>query len=107
MVPMSIRFPSRRGRGPLPGLTGPARVDRRTKNLTKRLRPGDIAVIDHEDLDRIAAEGLERLFVTFALVSGLGSFHAREFDQHQALVDAALLGCCGHAASQELAASCA
>ena len=58
MVPMSIRLPSRRGRGPLRGLTGPARVDRRTKNLTKRLRPGDIAVIDHEDLDRVSAEAL-------------------------------------------------
>ena len=37
---------------------GTARVDRRTKNLVKRLQPGDIAVIDHEDLDRVAAEGL-------------------------------------------------
>jgi uncharacterized membrane-anchored protein len=35
-----------------------ARVDRRTKNLTKRLRPGEIAIIDHLDLDRVAAEGL-------------------------------------------------
>jgi uncharacterized membrane-anchored protein len=33
-------------------------VDRRTKNLTKRLRPGEIAVIDHEDLDRVSAEAL-------------------------------------------------
>ena len=38
--------------------TGPARVDRRTKSLIKRLQPGDVAVIDHEDLDRVAAEGL-------------------------------------------------
>jgi uncharacterized membrane-anchored protein len=38
--------------------TGPARVDRRTKNLIRRLQPGDIAIIDHEDLDRVAAEGL-------------------------------------------------
>lgn len=37
---------------------GPARVDARTKNLTKRLRPGDIAVIDHIDLDRVSAEAL-------------------------------------------------
>jgi len=37
---------------------GRARVDRRTKNLIPRLQPGDIAVIDHEDLDRVAAEGL-------------------------------------------------
>ena len=37
---------------------GPARVGRRTKDLTVRLRPGDVAVIDHVDLDRVAAEGL-------------------------------------------------
>jgi uncharacterized membrane-anchored protein len=42
----------------LPGITGPARLDRRTKNLSKRLRPGDIALIDHVDLDRISAETL-------------------------------------------------
>ena len=39
-------------------VSGAARVDRRTKDLIKRLRPGDIAVIDHEDIDRVAAEGL-------------------------------------------------
>ena len=39
-------------------VTGIARVDRRTKRLVKRLQPGDIAVIDHEDLDRVAAETL-------------------------------------------------
>ena len=37
---------------------GVARVDRRTKDLVGRLRPGDVAVIDHEDLDRVAAEAL-------------------------------------------------
>jgi uncharacterized membrane-anchored protein len=42
----------------LPGVVGTARLDRRTKNLTKRLHPGDVAVIDHVDLDRIAAEAL-------------------------------------------------
>lgn len=47
-----------RGGERLPGVVGTARVDKRTKRLTKRLRPGDIAVIDHVDLDRIAAEGL-------------------------------------------------
>jgi uncharacterized membrane-anchored protein len=40
------------------GLTGPAKVGKRTKDLTKRLEPGDIAVIDHADLDRVAADGL-------------------------------------------------
>jgi uncharacterized membrane-anchored protein len=39
-------------------IQGRARVDRRTKDLTQRLQPGDIAVIDHEDIDRIAAESL-------------------------------------------------
>ena len=48
---------SRTGERP-PGVVGTARLDRRTKNLTKRLRPGDVAVIDHVDLDRIAAEAL-------------------------------------------------
>jgi uncharacterized membrane-anchored protein len=33
-------------------------VDGRTKRLLVRLQPGQVAVIDHEDLDRVAAEGL-------------------------------------------------
>jgi uncharacterized membrane-anchored protein len=33
-------------------------VDRRTKNLLRRVQPGEVAVIDHEDLDRVSAEGL-------------------------------------------------
>ncbi|MDQ1397824.1 MAG: hypothetical protein QOG64_3083 [Acidimicrobiaceae bacterium] len=41
-----------------PPVAAPARVDRRTKNLVKRLQPGEIAVIDHEDIDRMAAEQL-------------------------------------------------
>ena len=53
----AIRRKSRPGDEP-PGAIGPVRVDRRTKNLTRRLRPGDIAVIDHVDLDRLAAEAL-------------------------------------------------
>lgn len=39
-------------------VTGTARVDRRTKDLVKRLKPGEIAVINHRDLDRVAGEGL-------------------------------------------------
>jgi uncharacterized membrane-anchored protein len=39
-------------------IAGTARLGRRTKDLVKRLRAGDIAVIDHRDLDRIAAEDL-------------------------------------------------
>jgi uncharacterized membrane-anchored protein len=41
-----------------PGVCGPARIDRRTKNLTKRLNVGDVAVIDHQDIDKVAADAL-------------------------------------------------
>jgi uncharacterized membrane-anchored protein len=37
---------------------GRARLGKRTKHLVKRLRPGDVAIIDHRDLDRVAAEEL-------------------------------------------------
>ncbi|MBA2625012.1 MAG: hypothetical protein H0U89_05345 [Acidimicrobiia bacterium] len=50
-----------RAAGPTAGAgvrTGRARVDRRTKELIKRLQPGEVAVIDHRDLDRVAADGL-------------------------------------------------
>jgi uncharacterized membrane-anchored protein len=41
-----------------PGVTGVARVGRRTPALVTRLRPGDIAVIDHIDLDKVSADAL-------------------------------------------------
>lgn len=37
---------------------GVAKLDKRTKDLVKRLGPDDIAVIDHVDLDRVSAESL-------------------------------------------------
>jgi uncharacterized membrane-anchored protein len=46
-----------------PGVSGQARLDRRTKNLAKRLRMGDIAIIDHVDLDRVSADALLKLQV--------------------------------------------
>jgi uncharacterized membrane-anchored protein len=50
---------ARRSRLPvLPGVVGPARLDRRTKSLARRLEPGDIAIIDHVDLDRVSAEAM-------------------------------------------------
>ncbi|QNN52619.1 putative cytokinetic ring protein SteA [Nocardioides mesophilus] len=54
-----MKFPSRQTpHASLPGITGTARVDRRTQAVTRRIRPGDIAVIDHLDLDRAHAEAL-------------------------------------------------
>src|ERR671935_1963969 len=38
--------------------TGAAKLDRRTKNLVKRVGPDDVAIIDHIDLDRVSAEEL-------------------------------------------------
>jgi uncharacterized membrane-anchored protein len=37
---------------------GTARVDRRTKDLVRRIDAGDIAIIDHTDIDRVAADTL-------------------------------------------------
>jgi uncharacterized membrane-anchored protein len=60
----------------LPGVTGPARLDRRTKTLTRRLRPGDIAIIDHADLDRVSAEALIRSSAA-AVVNAVPSISGR------------------------------
>ncbi len=49
---------TRRKRVQTTEITGTARIGRRTKDLIKRLEPGEIAVIDHADLDRVAADGL-------------------------------------------------
>ena len=42
----------------VPPIVGRARLGKKTKDLVKRLKPGDIAVIHHADVDRIAAEDL-------------------------------------------------
>jgi uncharacterized membrane-anchored protein len=42
----------------LPGVIATARLDRRTKSLVNRLCPGDIAIIDHADLDLTGADAL-------------------------------------------------
>jgi len=47
-----------RSRTELPGLSGVARVDRRTDALLKRLKVGDIAVLDQVDLDHATAHAL-------------------------------------------------
>ncbi|MCR4400511.1 MAG: hypothetical protein NUV35_06525, partial [Syntrophomonadaceae bacterium] len=39
-------------------LKGKARLDLRTKNLVKRLRRNDIAFINHDDIDEVAAMGI-------------------------------------------------
>jgi uncharacterized membrane-anchored protein len=54
-----MKFPSRQPSVEgLPGVTGTARLDRRTASLVRRLKAGDVAVVDHLDLDRATAEAL-------------------------------------------------
>ena len=54
-----MKLPARQ-RSPIapPGLVGTARVERRTRSLLPRLRPGDLAVLDHLDMDRTTAQAL-------------------------------------------------
>ncbi len=58
--PVRITLPFRGKAGEPPGIIAVARVDRRTKNIARRLNPGEIAIIDHSDLDRVSAEELIR-----------------------------------------------
>jgi uncharacterized membrane-anchored protein len=73
-----LRLPMKHRSRPddLPGVIGPARMDRRTKNLSKRLCPGDIAIIDHVDLDRVSADALIRRHVA-AVVNVAASISGR------------------------------
>ena len=41
-----------------PTVRGPVRCGRRTKKLVRSLRAGEVALIDHDDLDRVSAEDL-------------------------------------------------
>ncbi|HEX6753427.1 MAG TPA: putative cytokinetic ring protein SteA [Solirubrobacterales bacterium] len=51
-------FSRRNGGSPGEAIEGTVRLGRRTKHLVKRLGPGDVAIIDHVNVDRIAAEEL-------------------------------------------------
>jgi uncharacterized membrane-anchored protein len=74
----SVKFPRvARGKADTPsGVVGTARVDQRTKTLVKRLNPGDIAVIDHADLDRVSADELRACKVS-AVVNAAKSVTGR------------------------------
>jgi len=56
----TLRFPQvKRGRADEPpGIVATVRLDQKTKSLVKRLLPGEIAIIDHPDLDRVSADEL-------------------------------------------------
>ena len=49
---------------------GTAKIDKKTKTLVKRLKPGDVAFIDHEDIDRVTAEALVETRVDVVVNAG-------------------------------------
>lgn len=54
-----MRLPSRQRHDPhASGISGVARVERRTRALLSRLGPGDVVVVDHLDMDRATAQAL-------------------------------------------------
>ncbi len=57
-------------------VTGRARSGARTKDLVKRLQPGEIAVVNHSDLDPVAAASLIEAGVV-AVVNAASSFTGR------------------------------
>ena len=61
-IEATTRLPATSGLSPfaalVPEVHGTARLGKRTKHLVRRLTPDDVAIIDHRDLDRMAAEDL-------------------------------------------------
>lgn len=70
---------------------GPVRAGRRTKLLVKHLLRGDIALIDHEDIDRVSAEELISAGVLAVLNCGASSSGAYPNLGPQLLVEAGIL----------------
>jgi uncharacterized membrane-anchored protein len=71
-----MKIPTLRRRPVTTEVGGVVRLDRRTKNLTKRLMPGEIALINHSDLDRVSAEALVQTQVS-AVVNAVPSVSGR------------------------------
>jgi uncharacterized membrane-anchored protein len=65
-----VKLLRRRKRRPV-DVRGTARIDHRTKDLVRRLLPGDIAVIDHPDIDRVAADTLVSAGVAAVVNAGI------------------------------------
>ncbi|OLT47543.1 thiamine pyrophosphokinase [Saccharomonospora sp. CUA-673] len=65
-----------RAKEPLPGISGVARVDRRTRELLRRVGSGDIVVLDEVDIDRATADTLVQAEVA-AVVNAAPSISGR------------------------------
>ena len=70
-----MKLLSRQSRA-LPGVTGVARLSRRSDILLSKLSDGDIAVIDHIDIDRATADALVKCGVT-AVINAAPSISGR------------------------------
>lgn len=70
-----MKLLSRQSRA-LPGVTGVARVSRRSDTLLRRLSDGDIAVIDHIDIDRATADAMVKAGVS-AVINSAPSISGR------------------------------
>ncbi|GAA3711821.1 putative cytokinetic ring protein SteA [Gordonia hankookensis] len=60
----------------LPGVSGIARIDKNTRRLLDRIGPGDIAILDEVDLDRMTADALVQANVV-AVVNASRSISGR------------------------------
>lgn len=65
-----------RAKEPLPGISGVARVDRRTRELLRRVGSGDIVVLDEVDIDRATADALVQAEVA-AVINAAPSISGR------------------------------
>jgi uncharacterized membrane-anchored protein len=72
-------------------VNGPVRAGRRTKLLVKTLKRGDIALIDHDDIDRVSAEDLIAAGVSAVLNCGASSSGSYPNLGPQLLVEAGIL----------------
>jgi uncharacterized membrane-anchored protein len=91
--PLPIVSPSERpdAVGAARTISGPVRSGRRTKLLVKHLVRGDIALIDHEDLDRVSAEELIAAGVAAVLNCATSSSGSYPNLGPQLLVEAGIL----------------
>ena len=60
----------------LPGVIGIARIDKNTSRLLERVGPGDVVILDEQDLDRMTADALVAADVT-AVVNASPSISGR------------------------------
>ncbi|MFE6648923.1 hypothetical protein ACFVJS_20325 [Nocardioides sp. NPDC057772] len=77
-----MRLPTRQIPSVLPGIRGTLRSGRPTRALIPRLKEGDIAVIDHVDLDRSTALAIAATGVIAVVNAHDGVGHTEQVGEH-------------------------